>query len=241
MVSFKCLAAILRLAWPASVFFWHSASSFISIAACLLSEHNHRHLYTHPSFHHSRLFKVYGISGSPDRPLIKRINKIKLIKQFHKAKNTFLWEWCCINKLIIYHFSHVHIRGISPKFDSEINNSQFCMPNRAALNKNKKKHCVGKRCLLSILPEMLHLELQVLAEFPLLLQPCRCLLGLKNLEDPLLLLHLLPERGEPAKLHLHLTQLQSEERGCRKRWMSTWTLSTSAVIHCSRCKTYIWL
>lgn len=76
--------------------------------------------------------------------------------------------------------------------------------------------CEWKRCLFCLLPEMLHLELQVLAGFPLLLQPCCCLLGLKDLEDSLLLLHLLPEQGEPAKLHLHLTQLQSEEQGYRE-------------------------
>lgn len=74
-----------------------------------------------------------------------------------------------------------------------------------------------KICLFSLLPEMLHLELLVLVGCPLLLQPCRCLLGLKDLEEPHLLLHLLPEWGEPAKLHLHLTQLQSEEQGCRMR------------------------
>lgn len=62
------------------------------------------------------------------------------------------------------------------------------------------------------LSTMLHLQLQVLAGFPLLLQPCRCFLGLQDLEDPLLLLHLLPEWGEPAKLHLYVIQLQSEKK-----------------------------
>lgn len=92
------------------------------------------------------------------------------------------------------------------------------MHNGAVIPKETMQ-CEWKRWLFSLLPEMLHLELQVLAGFPLPLQPCRCLLGLKDLEDALLLLHLLPERGEPAKLHLHLGQLLAEEQGCRMRWV----------------------
>lgn len=76
---------------------------------CLFTIRTQSQTHTYPSFHHSRLFKVYSISGSPDRPLIKRINKKKLIKQFHRAKNTFLWEWSWINKFIIYNlFPCVH-------------------------------------------------------------------------------------------------------------------------------------
>lgn len=119
------------------------------------------------------------------------------------------------------------ISGISPKYDvtfstyTEINNSHICVHHRGVPHTEEQGSMNGKRCLFSLLPETLHLELQVLAGFPLLLNPCRCLLRLQDLEDPLLLLHLLLERREPAKLHRHLTQLQSEEQRCRMRsiWM----------------------
>lgn len=99
--------------------------------------------------------------------------------------------------------------------------SIICEHHRGVPHTEEQGSMNGKRCLFSLLPETQHLELHVLAGFPLLLNPCRCLLRLQDPEDLLLLLHLLPKWREPAKLHCHLTQLHSEEQRCRMRriWM----------------------
>lgn len=136
----------------------------------------------------------------------------------------------------------MHKKAITPKVHSENNISQrLCQTKQ----QETKKQSEWRGCPLSILLET-HLVVQVLGGFPLLLQPCCCLLGLEILKDPVLLLYLLPEQGESAYLYLHLVQLQSAEWGCRMRWCTEknyikdpgwWcTLSTSTVIYCSRCK-----
>lgn len=65
--------------------------------------------------------------------------------------------------------------------------------------------------MLILLLLLLNVELQVLTDVLLLLQPRCRLVGLQNVKGPLLLMHLPANRGDPAELQLQLAQLQSEE------------------------------